>query len=100
MLSIKGVEDQEVYVGIRPEGFIPDNNGPLVCGLSRVEVMGRDVSVVCTHESAQSAVVRAIISAENAVDSDAETVRFAVKPGKIHIFSRQTQERIAFEVGD
>ena len=36
VLDVKGVEDQEVYVGIRPEGFILDKNGPMVCKLSSV----------------------------------------------------------------
>ena len=46
VLEVSGVEDQEVIVGIRPEGFVLDENGPLQCELSNVEVMGRDVSIV------------------------------------------------------
>ena len=49
VLDVPGVADQSVTVGIRPEAFIPDENGALVCKLNNVEVMGRDVSVVSTH---------------------------------------------------
>ena len=46
VLSVRGVPDQPVTVGIRPEGFILTENGPFAASLSRVEVMGRDVSVI------------------------------------------------------
>ena len=46
VLDVPGREDRAVWAGIRPEGFIPDENGPFTCNMDRVEVMGRDVSVV------------------------------------------------------
>ncbi|MBO5279404.1 MAG: ABC transporter ATP-binding protein [Lachnospiraceae bacterium] len=96
--GIRGVENQKVWVGIRPEGFVPDENGPLCCRLSGVEVMGRDISVVSTHESSCSPAVRSIISTENRVDTEKETVRFSLKPGKVFIFHRETEERIMGEL--
>ena len=95
--DVKGAADQEVWVGIRPEGFVLDENGPLTCNLSRVEVMGRDISVVCTNEASENASIRAIIDSENVVDTDSDTVRFSVRPGKVEIFSKATEERIFFE---
>ena len=89
-----GVADQDVHVGVRPEGFVPQADGPLCCGLDRVEVMGRDVSVVCTHAACQAA-IRAIISSETRVDPDAPSVRFALKPNKLFLFRMDTEERIA-----
>ena len=94
MLDAPDAADQEVYAAIRPEGFIVDESGPLVCALSGVEVMGRDVSVVCRHSACENAAIRAIISAESSVDSAAATVRFRVKPGKVFVFDRQTERRI------
>ena len=41
--------DGPVTVAIRPEGFEPDAAGGFSCSLRRIEVMGRDVSVVCDH---------------------------------------------------
>ena len=96
ILSLSDVPDQQVIIGIRPEGFILQEDGPLTCQLSRVEVMGRDISVVSTHACSENAVIRSIINAENMVDSDAETVRFAVKPYKLYLFHPQTGERIHF----
>lgn len=98
ILDIQGVSDREVWVGIRPEGFIPAVDGPLGCKLSGVEVMGRDVSVVSTHPALSGVTIRAIISAEIAGQIGGDTVRFAVKPAKVHIFDRATEERIRFEV--
>ena len=49
VLDMTGKRDGPVWVGIRPEGFILDANGPFICEMDRVEVMGRDVSVVCRH---------------------------------------------------
>ena len=69
VLNVKGARDGEVWIGIRPEGFIPDAGGPLTCHLNGVEVMGRDSSVVATHPSC-NAVIRAIISSENVIDRD------------------------------
>ncbi len=86
--------DGDVNVGIRPEGYILDENGPLTCQLHTVEVMGRDISIVSSHEKSVTPVNRSIISAENKVDLAAETVRFALKPHKVHLFHKQTQDRI------
>lgn len=99
ILTVKGIPDQKVHVGIRPEGFLLKEDGPLHCRLGRLEVMGRDVSVVSAHECAQGPVVRSIIDADNRIDLNAETVRFAVKPGKVFLFHRETEERIRFELG-
>ena len=98
VLEIGGVEDQDVYVGIRPEGFEMDENGGMHCKLNNVEVMGRDVSVVSTHEASLNPVIRSIVDADNKIDLGAETVSFRVKPHKLFIFNKETEERIRFEV--
>ena len=98
VLEISGVEDQDVYIGIRPEGFELDDNGSLHCSLSNVEVMGRDVSVVSTHPNSLNPVVRSIIDADNKIDLGTQTVRYTVKPHKIFLFHKETEERICFEV--
>ena len=94
VLEAPGAPDKKVWVGIRPEGFLPEKAGPLRCTLSGVEVMGRDISVVSTHPSCSAAAIRSIISAEAAVDAKVETVRFALKPNKVHVFDRETEERL------
>ena len=93
VLDMPGKADGPVWVGIRPEGFILDENGPFTCGLERVEVMGRDVSVVCTHEKMTGRNMRAIIPAENNVDTEKKTVRFSLKPYKVFVFDRESEAR-------
>ena len=96
ILPAPGVSDRAVFVGIRPEGFILDENGPLCCDLTRVEVMGRDTSVVSTHSAMTGVSIRSIISAENRVNTAAKNVRFSVKPNKTFIFDHDTEARIPF----
>ncbi|MBR5383123.1 MAG: ABC transporter ATP-binding protein, partial [Clostridia bacterium] len=98
VLKISGVADQEVSVGIRPEGFVLDENGPLVCKPVNVEVMGRDVSVVSTHPASANPLVRSIINADNRFDLGTESVRYTIKPHKIFIFSKDNEERLRCEV--
>ena len=96
VLAVEGAPDGAVWVGIRPEGFVPDAAGPVACGLSRVEVLGRDVSIVCTHPACTADTLRAIVSARQDVDAAAKTVRFALHPDKVFLFARDTEARIRF----
>ncbi len=98
LFEVKELPNQEVYIGIRPEGFVLQEDGPLCCDLNRVEVMGRDISVVSGNPHAENTAIRSIISAENKVDLAAAVVRFAVKPNKVYVFSKETEERICFEM--
>ena len=87
-------EDQEVVVGIRPEGFELDENGPLHCTLSDVEVMGRDSSVVCTHPASINPTVRTIINSDYKVAPGSTEVTFRLKSHKVFLFNKETEERI------
>ena len=98
VMDVRGISDREVWVAIRPEGFILKENGALGCDLNRVEVMGRDISVVSSNKNAETVDIRSIISAENMANVKGTQVRFDVKPGKVFIFDKQTQERILGEV--
>ncbi|MBO4652850.1 MAG: ABC transporter ATP-binding protein [Lachnospiraceae bacterium] len=88
--------EREVWVGIRPEGFIPDENGPLSCSLQKIEVMGRDTSVVSTHPAFAGTTIRSIIPSEDTAGIGGETVRFRLKPAKVCIFDRETEKTIEF----
>ncbi len=98
VLEVANVPDQEVTIGIRPEGFILDENGPMHCSLNNVEIMGRDVSIVSTNPASVNPVIRSIINADNKVDPESETVTYSIKPHKIFLFNKETEERIYFEV--
>ena len=96
VLDVAGVPDQEVYAAVRPEGFELEENGPLTCNLTAVEVMGRDISVVCTHDQCENVAIRAIIDAENVVNTAKSTVNFRLKRNKVHLFHKESQLRIPF----
>ncbi len=98
VLDVPGVDDREVYVGIRPEGFIPDTNGALACNLNNVEVMGRDVSVVSTNNASLNPVIRSIVDADYKIDKNDTSIKFSLKPHKVFLFDIETEERIRFEV--
>ena len=88
--------ERDIYVGIRPEGFLPDPDGPLSCSLRGVEVMGRDISVVSSNPASLAPTVRAVISADNMADIGGTDVRFTLLPHKLHLFDKATENRIYF----
>ena len=88
------LSDRKVYVGIRPEGFVLSESGKLSCTLKGIEVMGRDISVVSENSASANPLIRSIISAENKVDTTASAVRFDLKPNKVFIFDKETEERL------
>ncbi len=96
VLDVNGVENQNVTVAIRPEGFIVNENGAFSCELSNVEVMGRDVSIVSRHEASQNPIIRSIVDADNKIDLSAKEVRFDLKPHKTFLFNVETEQRIYF----
>lgn len=96
VLAVPGVANQSVTAAIRPEGFTLSETGALSCDLSRVEVMGRDISVVSTHSKSQNVTIRSIISAENAVNTASQKVRFDLKPNKVFLFQKESGARIDF----
>ena len=89
-----GRTDMPVWAGIRPEGFIPEEDGPVTCKMDRVEVMGRDVSVVCTHPKMTGRCIRSIVSSENRFEPGQENVRFRLKPHKVFLFDKESEERV------
>ena len=96
VLPAEGFGDQELWVGVRPEGYVPREDGALRCSLKAVEVMGRDTSVVIGHEAAVSDPLRAIISSEYAIPAGAREIRFDLKPNKVFLFDSDTEERLPF----
>ena len=96
VMDVPGAPDGLVTVGVRPEGFVPDANGSLVCKLSNVEVMGRDVSIVSTHSASANATIRSIVDADFKNYVGGETVAFSLKPHKVCLFDRESEKRIYF----
>ncbi|MBQ7392052.1 MAG: ABC transporter ATP-binding protein [Clostridia bacterium] len=96
VLDVAGVANQPVTVGIRPEGFIPCENGAMTCNLNNLEIMGRDASVVATHAASLNPTVRSIIDGDCKIDTALATVRYNLKPHKVFLFSKLDEKRIVF----
>ena len=96
VLDVPGASDGAVSVGIRPEGFVPAEDGKLTCRVTNIEVMGRDVSIVSKHDAMLSPSVRAIVDADYKIAEDATTVSFNLKPHKVFIFDAETEKRVYF----
>ena len=100
VLDVPGVADQPVTVGIRPEGFIPAENGRMTCDLTNLEVMGRDASIVAKHAASCNPTVRAIIDGDCKIDTTSATVRCNLKPHKVFLFSKADEKRIVVDAQD
>ena len=94
VLEVAGVADQPVTVGIRPEGFIPAEDGAMTCNLTNLEIMGRDASVVATHPASCNPTIRSIIDGDCKIDTASATVRYNLKPHKVFLFSKENEKRI------
>ena len=86
--------DQNVYVGIRPEGFIYDEKGVLTLNVDHVEVMGRDKTVVSQHPSSTKPTVRSILDSDVKLPENAKVYKFNIKPNKLFLFNAESEERI------
>ncbi len=95
-------DERDVYVAVRPEGFIVSDDGPLVCKMGRIEVMGRDISIVSEHDALlnDTGLIRSITGSDVVMDSGKTEVRFKLKPNKVFVFDKETEERIRFGVTD
>ena len=88
----KDIEDQEVYVAIRPEGFVPKKNGCFHCKFDRIEIMGRDTSIVCHHDKCISDVdIRTIVDSDIKIYHDDKNISFDLKENKTHVFSKKDE---------
>ena len=88
------LKEGTVAVGVRPEGFVPRPEGELHCGLTAVEVMGRDTSIVATNDAAIGGSIRTIVSTEEIAHAQGETVNFHLKPGRTYLFDEDDGSRV------
>jgi multiple sugar transport system ATP-binding protein len=85
--------DQLVYVGIRPEGFIYNPNGKLSVNLDHIEVMGRDKTIISTNPASTKPSIRSIVDSDVLINTE-DAVKFDLKPNKVFLFNRDTEMRI------
>ncbi len=87
------LENQEVTIGIRPEGFEINENGTLNIHVKQIEHIGRDMSVIATNPLSEKDTFRFII--ESGIELQENTdIKVAVKPRKCFVFHKVTEERL------
>ena len=91
-LKDKKLDDQEVTIGIRPEGFEVSPKGSFEVKVKDIETLGRDISIIAEHDKSQRPAVKIIIDSDT--DVKPGTVKLNVKPHKCFVFDKNTEERI------
>ena len=86
-------EDQQIFVGVRPEGFLYDENGVLSLNKDFIEVMGRDKSVIATHECSVKPSIRLIVDADVQL-ADTNVLKFNLRKNKVFLFNRESEMRL------
>ena len=86
--------NQDVYVGIRAEGFNTEKAGSLNCQVLAIEVMGRDVSIIASNSKALNSKIRAIVDSNDIIPNVGDNIKFIINPKKVFIFNKETEERI------
>lgn len=92
-LMAKKAPNQDVVIGIRPEGFIVDEKGPLTLEVFMVETIGRDTSLVIRDGSDTNNSFRIIIDSGHKVKAG-DKVTFSIKKDKFFVFNKETGELV------
>ena len=89
--------DQEVYVAIRPEGFIVNPLGKFKCQFERVQVMGRDTSLILHHDKCISDQdIRAIVTSDTKYNVVDNQLSFDIRADKLFVFNKK-EERLCLK---
>lgn len=86
-------EDQEVTIGVRPEGFKLVERSSFKVEVDLVETIGRDTTLIIPHPNDETQTFRAIVDSEHGVQPG-DNLKFSVKPSKIHVFNKETGELV------
>ena len=87
------LEDQEVSIGIRPEGFVVSEEGTLSVHVNQIEHIGRDKSIIGTNPFTEKETFRFIIDSSVKVQEN-QDIKVTVKPHKCFVFHKVTEERL------
>lgn len=92
-LGSRKAPDQNVIIGIRPEGFVVDETGPLTLEVFMVETIGRDTTLVVTDPFHNNKSFRIIIDSSYRVKAG-DRVTFSIKKDKMFVFNKDTGELV------
>ena len=87
------LSNQEVTIGIRPEGIEITDDGKLTIEILQVENIGRDKSIVARNPFSEKDTVRFIVDSDSQVE-EGQTVKVNIKPHKYHVFDKVTEVRV------
>ena len=87
------LSNQEVTIGIRPEGIEISDDGKLTIEILQVENIGRDKSIVARNPFSEKDTVRFIVDSDSQVE-EGQTVKVNIKPHKYHVFDKVTEVRV------
>jgi len=86
-------KDDDVLIGIRPEGFVLSKTGCLELIIDMVETIGRDTSLIVEDPTKKGETFRAIVDSQHRI-IPGDVVKVNVNPGKMFIFNPNTGELI------
>ena len=87
------LENQEVTIGIRPEGFEVSEEGNMNIHVKQIERIGRDMSVIAVNPFSEKDTFRFIIESDVELEENTD-VKVLVKPRKCFVFHKVTEERL------
>ena len=88
------LDDQDVTIGIRPEGFEVIDDGALSIQIEQVEYIGRDKSIVGKNENSENPTFRFIVDADIPNVEVGNTIKANIKKNKCYVFDKVTESRI------
>ena len=87
------LENQEVTIGIRPEGFEIDPEGSLSIYVKNIEYIGRDKQIHGVNPFSEKDTFKFIVDSEVQVE-EGTTIKARIKKSKCFVFNKTTEERI------
>ena len=99
ILSTKNdIKDQDVYIAIRPEGFLYNEVKPkdrvLTLKCNQIFTMGRDLTLNCSHKASKNDKIKVIVDSDTKLEKG--EIKFGLRENKVFVFSYNDQSRIDF----
>ncbi|PAT02606.1 sugar ABC transporter ATP-binding protein [Candidatus Izimaplasma bacterium ZiA1] len=91
--KVESKTNQEVLIGIRPEGFNVVEKSKLSLPIYMVETIGRDTALIIKDPNDEAKTFRAIVDSSHRI-KPGDTVNFAIKPDKLYVFNKDTGELV------
>ncbi len=91
--TLNDLDDSEVLIGIRPEGFEISENGVLNIEVRSVSYKGRDTVIVGVNNCSENETFKFIIDGDINVE-EGSIIKVNIKPHKLFIFDKGSEERL------